>query len=72
MFFSLTFLFNIDILLKFIGMARITQMETVFLSQIGSLIPIIVGLLVYKEKLDLNKILGFLVITFGTLFGMSG
>ena len=72
MFFSLTFLFNIDILLKFIGMARITQMETVFLSQIGSLIPIIVGLLVYKEKLDLNKILGFFVISFGTLFGMSG
>lgn len=72
MFFSLTFLFNIDILLKFIGMARISQMETVFLSQIGNLIPIIIGFFVYKEKLDLNKILGFLVILFGTLFGMSG
>ena len=67
MFFSLTFLFNIDILLRFIGLSKIPQMDSLFLSQIGTIIPVLVGFYFYKEKMNLNKLLGMGVITFGSL-----
>lgn len=69
MFLALTFLFNIDILIRFEGLARIKQLDTIFLSQIGTLIPVLIGFLYYGEKLDMYKMAGLLTIIGGVLYG---
>ena len=42
-------------------------MDSLFLSQIGTIIPVLIGFYFYKEKINLNKLLGMGVITFGSL-----
>ncbi len=69
MFLALTFLFNIDILIRFEGLSRIKQLDTIFLSQIGTIIPVMIGFLYYGEKLDMYKIAGLLTIIGGVLYG---
>ena len=69
MFLSLTLLFNIDIIIRFEGLSRIKQLDTLFLSQIGTLIPIMVGFLYYGEKMDMYKIAGLVTIIGGVLYG---
>ena len=69
MFLALTLLFNIDIIIRFEGLSRIKQLDTLFLSQIGTLIPIMVGFLYYGEKMDMYKIAGLVTIIGGVLYG---
>ena len=69
MFSALTFLFNIDILIRFEGLSRIKQLDTIFLSQIGTIIPVMIGFLYYGENLDMYKIAGLLTIIGGVLYG---
>ena len=69
MFLLLTFLFNIDILIRFEGLSRIKQLDTLFLSQIGTFIPVMIGLFFYGEKMDMYKIVGLLTIIGGVLYG---
>ena len=69
MFLALTFLFNIDIILQFEGLSKIKQLDTIFLSQIGTLIPVMVGFLYYGEKITAYKIIGLVTIIAGVLYG---
>ena len=69
MFLALTFLFNIDILIRFEGLSRIKQLDTLFLSQIGTFIPVMIGFLYYGEKITAYKIVGLLTILAGVLYG---
>ena len=69
MFIALTFLFNIDIIIRFEGLSRIKQLDTIFLSQIGTLIPVLTGFLYYGEKVNTYKVLGLLTIVSGVLYG---
>lgn len=69
MFLALTFLFNIDIIFQFEGLSRIKQLDTIFLSQIGTLIPVMVGFLYYGEKINVYKIIGLLTIVAGVVYG---
>ena len=69
MFLALTLLFNIDIIIRFEGLSRIKQLDTLFLSQIGTLIPVMVGFLYYGEKMDMYKIAGLVTIIGGVLYG---
>ena len=69
MFLAVTLLFNIDIIIRFEGLSRIKQLDTLFLSQVGTLIPVMIGFLYYGEKMDVYKIAGLTTIIAGVLYG---
>ena len=69
MFIALTFLFNINILLRFYGLSKIKQLDTIYLSQIGTIIPLLTGIFYYKEKLDKFKIVGLFTILMAVFYG---
>lgn len=71
MFIGLVLVFNVDIILMFTGLSKIKQLDTIYLSQIATIIPVFIGLTYYKEKLDIYKIIGLLTIIFGVIFGAN-
>ena len=70
MFLILTLLFNIDIILMFTGLSHIKQINTLYLSQITNIIPIFIGLFLFKENINIYKIIGLLVIGVGVYLGL--
>ena len=69
MFLLLTFLFNIDILLKFMGFEKIPVLLSIFLSQITVLVSFCLGLFLYKEKLSKYKTIGLIIIIMSSIAG---
>ena len=70
MFVLLTFLFNIDIIFKFIGFESIPVLFSVFLSQFSVLITFLIGIFYFKEKVTKFKILGLIIIILASVSGI--
>ena len=69
MFIALTFLFNIDIIFKFIGFETIPVLMSIFLSQIYILITFAIGIFYYKESLTKYKVIGLVIIILASIAG---
>jgi hypothetical protein len=69
MFVALLFLFNIDIILKFIGLEKISITQSVYISQIYILSSFLIGFLYYKEKISIRKIIGILIVVASSIYG---
>lgn len=70
MFLILTLLFNIDIILMFTGLSHIKQIDTLYLSQIRAIIPIFIGLFLFKENINIYKMIGLFIIGAGVYLGL--
>lgn len=62
---------NSYIFLLYTSLSNIKQLDTLCLSQIKVVIPVLVGILYYKESVNLSKVLGLIIIGFGVLCGMK-
>lgn len=71
MFLILNILFNIDTILHYIGLIEITQLESIYISQFKNIFPILFGFFLYKDHIDIYKIIGLLIIGFGIFLGFS-
>jgi drug/metabolite transporter (DMT)-like permease len=69
MFMFLTFLFNIDIVLKYIGLEKVTIIQSLFLSQVYLISSFLIGFFYYKEHISTQKMIGLLVVVLSSIYG---
>lgn len=69
-FLLLTFLFNISIILKFIGFEKVPLVDTILISQSSIIVSVLVGFLYFKESITIHKIIGIIAIIIGSVIGI--
>lgn len=69
MFLILTFIFNLDNVFKFIGLEKVSVVESLFISQIYLISSFVLGVLYYKEVFTRKKLFGLLLVILSSIWG---
>lgn len=69
MFVLLTFLFNLDNVFKYIGLEKVSVLQSLFISQLYLLVSFLIGVMYYKESFTKNKMIGLVIVLLSSLYG---